>query len=431
MERRLRDPSPAPLAMNERPGRSPALEPFRFRDFRFQWTADLATSWAAEMETIILGWYVLVETGSVLLLTVFGSLQYTGTLIAPMLGVAGDRVGHRNLLCAMRSAYAVLAAGLTVAIFADAATPLLVFVIATLSGIVRPSDLVMRNALIGAIIPHRQLMGAMSVSRTTSDSARIAGALAGTGLVAALGMGQAYLAIVGLYAGSAVLTSFVGAARGRPAAPGEMHASPWRDLRDAGAYVARTPALLAAMMLAFLVNLTALPFFLGLLPYVARDVYRLDQAWLGYLVASFSSGALLGSIALGLYGRTIRAARTMIVCSVLWYGTIVAFGHIESAPGGLLTLAIAGFLQSLCMIPMSVVLLRVAEASFRGRVMGLRILAVYGLPLGLVISSPIIATFGFAAMAALYGGIGAMLTVLIGAYWRRHVWQAEAPANAQ
>ena len=55
---------------------------------------------------LILGWYVLVETGSVLLLTLFGALLFVGTLIAPMLGVASDRIGPRNLLCAMRAVYA-------------------------------------------------------------------------------------------------------------------------------------------------------------------------------------------------------------------------------------------------------------------------------------------------------------------------------------
>jgi len=50
-----------------------ALAPFRVRSFRFQWPADLATSWALEMEMLILGWYVLVETKSVLMLTIFAS----------------------------------------------------------------------------------------------------------------------------------------------------------------------------------------------------------------------------------------------------------------------------------------------------------------------------------------------------------------------
>src|SRR4051812_30016781 len=89
--------------------RTSALAPFRIRNYRFQWPADLLTSWAFEMETLILGWYVLVETGSVLWLTVFGALQYLGTLVAPLFGVVGDRLGHRNLLFAMRVSYALLA----------------------------------------------------------------------------------------------------------------------------------------------------------------------------------------------------------------------------------------------------------------------------------------------------------------------------------
>src|SRR5260370_900507 len=74
--------------------RPSALAPFRIRNYRFQWPADLLTSWAFEMETLILGWYVLVETGSVLLLTLFASLTYVGTLIAPVSRAAGDPIGQ-------------------------------------------------------------------------------------------------------------------------------------------------------------------------------------------------------------------------------------------------------------------------------------------------------------------------------------------------
>ena len=94
----------------DRPGRnsrSEFLAPFQVRSFRFQWPADLLTSWGGEMENLILGWYILVATGSVLLLTLFGSLQYFGTLVAPLFGLAGDRLGHRNVLCAMRAVYAI------------------------------------------------------------------------------------------------------------------------------------------------------------------------------------------------------------------------------------------------------------------------------------------------------------------------------------
>ena len=86
------------------------LAPFRVKSFRFQWPSDLLTSWAFEMETLILGWYVLVETGSVTMLTLFGALQFVGTLLSPLIGMLGDRLGHRNVLCCMRAIYALLAA---------------------------------------------------------------------------------------------------------------------------------------------------------------------------------------------------------------------------------------------------------------------------------------------------------------------------------
>src|SRR3989442_109314 len=172
--------------------RHPAFAPFQIRSFRFQWPADLLTSWAFEMETLILGWYVLVETGSVLFLTVFGAVQYGGTLIAPILGVASDRIGHRNLLSGMRAVYAVVAAILLILARAGMLTPLLVCVLAALTGIVRPSDMGLRGALIAETMPFDRLTGAMGISRTTSDSARIAGALAGAGLFAAFGMAAAY-----------------------------------------------------------------------------------------------------------------------------------------------------------------------------------------------------------------------------------------------
>ena len=86
------------------------LAPFRVRSYRFQWPADLLTSLAFEMETVILSWYALVQTGSVLLLTIFGSLYFLGTLAAPMFGALSDRLGARVMLTTMRTSYAALAA---------------------------------------------------------------------------------------------------------------------------------------------------------------------------------------------------------------------------------------------------------------------------------------------------------------------------------
>jgi MFS family permease len=409
--------------------RVPARSPFAIRSYRFQWSADLMTSWAFEMETLILGWYIMVQTGSVLLVTVFGSLQFLGTLIAPFFGLAGDAVGHRNVMCLMRAAYALLAAVLAALVLTDTLTPMLALVIAGIAGLIRPSDMGIRNVLIGETMPEDRLTSAIGLSRITSDSARVCGALTGVSIVAFLGMGQAYLMVVLFYALGMLLTLGVSATRTANQGPMVAAASPLRGLWEAAQSVWQAPPQMAAMLMAFLINLTAYPFTLGLLPYVARDVYGTTQAGLGYLVAAVAGGGIVASLIISRMGRAAQPARMMLVFSVAWHGLVILFGQIDSLLGGLLLLPLIGITQMLCLLPMSVLLLRGAPPALRGRIMGMRTLAVYGLPIGLLCSGPLIDRLGFPATTAIYGMVGIIVTLLVLGAWRTHLWPKHAPGN--
>jgi MFS family permease len=417
------------------------LAAFQVRSFRYQWPADLLTSWAFEMETIILGWYVMVQTGSVLLLTAFGSLQFLGTLAAPMFGVLGDRVGGRLMLCAMRGIYLTLALLVMALALGGVLSPAWVFAAATLNGVFRPNDLVMRNALIGETIPPGHLVGALGMSRATMDSARIGGALAGAGLSTVLGIGYTYVVVTALYAASLLLTLRISRARPvpDPAAPspyplplaGERDgASRWQDLKDGLAHVRETPRLLAPMWLAFLINLTAYPASGGLLPYVAQRVYQVDATGLGWLVAAFSCGGLLASIGVVLTGGPRHPERTTLVHTALWYALLLGFGHLASMGPGLVTLLAAGFVQNVAMISMTGVLLAASGERFRGRVMGVRALAVYGLPIGLMVSGALIERIGYPATITLSAAVGLLFTLLIGVRWRAAMWRRSRPVTA-
>jgi hypothetical protein len=139
------------------------------------------------METLILGWYVLAETGSVRMLVLFGALQYLGALTAPMCGAVGDRIGHRNMMCFTRATYAVLAAALMILDLTGTLTPLYVRDCRR-RGLLRPSDMMLRNALIdddgrapdGALglsrdhrfRPHRRGAGRPARSRPSASDLR-------------------------------------------------------------------------------------------------------------------------------------------------------------------------------------------------------------------------------------------------------------------
>jgi hypothetical protein len=185
------------------------------------------------------------------------------------------------------------------------------------------------------------------------------------------------------------------------------------------------------MWLAFLVNLTAFPLTSGLLPYVAKEIYHLDQTGLGTLVASFALGSLLGSITVGLAGRFLRPARMMLVFAAAWYALLLLFVCMPGPGGGRVMLVCAGIAQSLSLVPMSVMLLHSAGERFRGRVMGVRMLAIYGVPIGLLTAGVLIERIGFGWTAGIYCLIGILLTALIGLHWRGALWPLDTPANAR
>ena len=91
---------------------------------------------------------------------------------------------------------------------------------------------------------------------------------------------------------------------------------------------------------------------------------------------------------------------------------------------------LAGLAQSLSLVPMSALLLHGA-GTFRGRVMGMRMLAIYGLPIGLTAAGALIDSIGFRTTASLYCCVGLLFTLLIALRWRTALWPLQAQANTR
>ena len=169
------------------------------------------------------------------------------------------------------------------------------------------------------------------------------------------------------------------ARRARTAAP---PGRPFVDRLEGLQHVWHTPRLRAAMSLASLVNLCAFPLSGGLMPYIARDVFGLDQQGLGSLVASFATGALLGSLGMSAFGAQLRPARTMLVACVAWYLCLLGLALPIGPAVAMVLYVAAGLSQSLSMVALSIILLRTSHERFRGRE-GARMLAIYMRPIGL------------------------------------------------
>jgi len=254
------------------------------------------------------------------------------------------------------------------------------------------------------------------------------GALLGASLYGLFGMATAYMFIASFYIVGALLM-FGDTAPVRHVTmamtPEELEGkSPWRDLKEGLAHTWNTPVLLAMVLLAFLVNLCAFPLTLGLMPYVARDVYHVDQTWLGYLVASFAGGSLIGSLLLSNVSSSLRLTRVMMVASVVWYLLLLVFAQMPTPLLAVPFLILAGIAQSFSMVSLQITILREAGERFRGRVMGVRMMAIYSLPIGLVAAGPLIGQIGYRGTATIYAAIGVIFTLVISLRWRAHLWRA-------
>src|SRR5690606_32096750 len=149
----------------------------------------------------------------------------------------------------------------------------IVLVLATITGLVRPSDMGLRGAMIADTMPLAVLTPAMSIARTTSDSARIFGALTGAGLFAAIGIGPSYVAITAFYVFGALLTwnavaAVPDAAESQDAQNSQdseggvetaPRPSPWSELLGGIVLVWNTPRLLAIVWYALLFNFAVFP----------------------------------------------------------------------------------------------------------------------------------------------------------------------------
>src|SRR5204863_685650 len=120
----------------------------------------------------------------------------------------------------------------------------------------------------------------------------------------------------------------------------------------------------------------------------------------------------------------MRLTRLMMVAAAIWYALLFAFAQMPSPRYSIPCLILAGLAQSFTMVSLQIMLLREAGERFRGRVMGVRMMAIYSLPLGLLAAGPLIDRIGFRGTASLYALVGIVFTIIIALRWRADLWRA-------
>ena len=121
-------------------------------------------------------------------------------------------------------------------------------------------------------------------------------------------------------------------------------------------------------------------------------------------------------------GGARKPATFMISFAMTWFTLLAVFAVITKLEIGLALLFVIGVVQSFTMLSMSSLIIGTAAAELRARVLGVRMLAVYGLAMGLPLAGVLIDAVGYAGTAWVFVAIAIAATAAIGLKWRRALW---------
>ena len=394
-----------------------SLNPFkvlRYGDYKFVWPTEALSLWAMEMEIIVLAIFVLRDTNSPLLVGLIGAVKFAGTLFGPLYGLMVDRFNRKLLQVGVRIFGVALAVTLTTLIITDKLELWHAYAIVTAGSMVRMLDLILIQTLTADAVPPHALHGAIGLSRSTLDGARVVGSIVGGTLLELLGLDWAYITITVLYLMATITAIKIDS---RPVKTDSETASIWRGFKEGLHYIKESPLLPGLIFFSFLIEFTAFPLVNGLMAVIGSDLYNQNGTGIGLLAAIASAGALSGAALLGIKQSVINPGRIMILGSITWHALMLLLALTPPLWLFTVLLLLWGFSGGITFVAMVVALLRTAPAKTRGRVMGIRSLGIYGLSLGLLFGGWISQEAGPATMIGVLGGIGLSATLIAAIKW--------------
>lgn len=185
----------------------------------------------------------------------------------------------------------------------------------------------------------------------------------------------------------------------------------WQNMREGFHYSWQESGLWTSLVLAGLVNLVGLPLQSTLLTIFAREVFSVGASGLGGLGAVAGIGALLGSFAMIKISTLQRAGQMMVWGTFAWSLLVLIFALIPNYEIALGALILVGILQTMSLTNMTIMLLNTSSPDMRGRIMGLRSLAVAPHFFGGLLAGTIAEHFGAPEAAMVCGVIGMAVTL--------------------
>jgi len=363
-----------------------------------------------QMEAVVLGWFILTLTDSPLLVGLISATRMSLNILALFAGAIADRVPRQRLLATVEFVMAFLGVMMLLLILSGRLEVWHIFVIAMFAGMVRVFQMPSSQSMVADILPRDRIGNGAAISTVGMNLAMLIGPLVGSLLFNSFGPKGAYMAIASLYFLSGL--SALGIRIAARSASRERE-SVFQAVIGGLKHVKGNQVLWGALLLTLIIESSGRTFHTTLMPVFAREVLETDAKGLGLLLFAFGVGALTGSIGLSMIPNLRHVGKLMILTVVLWHCTILVFATTQSFYMSAAILAFTGMGFGSTQVFLLTTLLRTTGSDYRGRVIGLRSLAIYAFALGSISSGAMAGIWGAPRAANVVGVMGITLVLVL------------------
>jgi predicted MFS family arabinose efflux permease len=361
---------------------------------------------AMQMEAVALGWLVLIRTDSPFLVGSIASARMALNFLALFSGAVADRMPRHLLVAAVMFIVSLLGLVMFTLLQSGRLEVWHIFALVLVGGLVRLFQMPASQSLVGDILPTDRISNGAALTTMGMNLNTIVGPLIGGFLFQSIGPQGVYAVIVVLNSLGGILALAIGRVQ---LSTRSKEDSVLRAMLEGLKYVKGQQVLWAILLFSVIINFTGWPLHTSLMPIFARDVLGTDSAGLGILMSTFGIGALIGSSVLASV-RDLKSAGKLLILSVIaWHATMLAFSASHAFYVSLSILLLTGMAFSSTQVLMLTVILRTTLPEFRGRILGLRSMAIYAYTFGSLNSGAIAGAWGAPLAASINGAIGIVL----------------------
>jgi len=364
----------------------------------------------AQMEAVVVVWYVLNLTDSPFLVGLTATARLGFNFLALFAGATADIVPRRTLMMIVQAVLALLALLMVLLIATDFIEVWHIFVITLGSGLARIFQMPTAQSLAVDSVVSERIPNAVALISAAMNLALIIGPILGGVLFGLFGPEGAFVLVGSVYFISGALTFFIGPTRVTVANKGE---SVFSLVAEGLRYVKGEQLLWSALFVAVIFNITGFSFHTTLVPIFAKEVLDINSVRLGILISTFGIGGLVGSMFWASIPNVKHVGILCLLSVIGWHSTMLFFAMSTNFYLSVAILVFTGIMFSSSLVLVLTVLMKTGRPEFRGRIMGLRTLAIYAHAFGSLGAGGLAEVLGAPTTAVLSGVGGISMIVLL------------------